>query len=430
MDMVLVKNLFFNLSLILLLLFIFNLWTERYNIGPVPRILRIVGLSLSVLVCLFFSIPAYGIMLDLRQVPIIIGGLYYGYGPFLTVLALLLRGLFYGFDTGFWTIFPLYSILALFLWRAHPWFLRQTSNQRFMVSLLTIVVMSACTFAGLLLTGLSIYELKTALFTTLIQFVATAMLCYLLEEMRQNEFLREQMVKAQKIELASHMTAAISHEIRNPLTAVRGFLQLARENPVINGPTKGYIDTALSELSAAERVITDYLTFAQPYMHTHEKFYPGNELNQIVTSLQPLANMNSVEMEMLNHEQYIMLGDKSRFKQCFLNIMKNCIEAMPNGGRLTIHIGATNDGINISVRDTGTGMSKEQIKRLGEPYYSTKGTKGTGLGLMVSFSIIRELKGFIKITSEPGEGSEFIVTFPVFSEMKSESSKERVIPSK
>ncbi|PLS17485.1 histidine kinase [Bacillus sp. M6-12] len=408
----LIKDLFFNLSIITLLMFIFNLWAEKYNTEPLPRVLCGTGLVLSVLVCLLFSTPLYGVMIDMRQIPIIIGGLYYGFGPLLSALSLLFRGLMYGFDSGFWTILPLYITLAIFLYFAHPWFQMQNSKKRLFVSLSALTIMNIFMLCSLLISGLPLEGFKAVAITTLIQYIGICLLFYLIEEMRKNEFFREQMVKAQKIELASHMSAAISHEVRNPLTAVQGFLQLAAEDQNMNEKTRGYIDIALTELTAAELVIKDYLTFAQPAMSKAEKFQASSELNQIIKSLQPMANMNSVEIIQANSDSCYIYGDKSRFRQCFLNIMKNCIEAMPNGGVLTILTKVINNEVKISISDTGIGMTADQINRLGEPYYSTKGKKGTGLGLMVSFSIIREFKGNIKINSKPGKGTEFLVTFP------------------
>nr|WP_239558619.1 HAMP domain-containing sensor histidine kinase [Peribacillus deserti] len=409
-----VKDLFFNLSLIILLMFIFNLWAERYNKGPRPRVLCVIGLFLSVLVCLCFSSPQYGVMVDLRLIPIIIGGLYFGYGPLLTIWSLLLRMLFYGLDSGFWMVLLLYISLGIFLRLAHPWFLKQSSKKRLSVSLITAAIICILIFGSLLFSDHSITELKVVVVTIFIQCIGICMMSYLLEEMKQNEFFREQMLKAQKIELASHMSAAISHEVRNPLTAVQGFLQLASEDPNLQKTTKGYIDIALTELNAAEHVIKNYLTFAEPSMHSVEKFHASDELHQIIKTLQPLANMNSVVVNIEDSDLCVIFGDRSRFRQCFLNIMKNCIEAMPNGGTLTIHTYLKNHEVKISVCDTGIGMSADQVKRLGEPYYSTKGKKGTGLGLMVSFSIIREFKGTVKINSKIGKGTEFLVTFPAY----------------
>ncbi|WML48503.1 HAMP domain-containing sensor histidine kinase [Neobacillus sp. PS3-34] len=354
-------------------------------------------------------------MIDLRQIPIILGGLYYGYGPFLVVSSLLLRGLFYGFDSNFWIISPLYGALSIFLWLAHPWFLKQSPRKRILVCLSTVSIMSASVFGGFLISGHSLTELKVVGITFMIQFIGICMLSYLLEEIKQNDFFREQMVKAQKVELASHMSAAISHEVRNPLTAVQGFLQLASEDPEIQATTRRYINTAISELNAAEHVIRDYLTFAQPSLQTVEKFLVNEELNQIIKTLQPMANMNSVEIITVNTEFGYISGDRNRFRQCFLNILKNCIEAMPDGGTLKLHPYVKSNEINISVSDTGIGMTSDQVKRLGEPYYSTKGKKGTGLGLMVSFSIIQEMKGTVKINSKIGIGTEFLVTFPALS---------------
>nr|WP_243450049.1 HAMP domain-containing sensor histidine kinase [Neobacillus terrae] len=409
-----IKDLFFNLSLILLLMFIINLWSERYNKETARRFLTAFGLFLSVLVCLSFSTEVSGVMVDLRQIPIIIGGLYYGFGPFLTISSLLFRWLFYGFNPGSWPVLPIYGALAIFLWLAHPWFLKQNARKRLYVSLTSVTIMCAMIFINLLKLGHSLSELKVVLITTFTQYIGICMMSYLIEEMKKNEFFREQMVKAQKIELASHMSAAISHEVRNPLTAVKGFLQLASEDQSIQDPTRRYINTALTELDAAEDVIKSYLTFARPSIKTVEIFEVRDELIQVLNSLKPLANMNSVEIITEMTDCGYVVGDKNRFRQCFLNIMKNCIEAMPLGGNLRIHTYLMKNQIKIWVCDTGTGMTSDQLSRLGEPYYSTKGKKGTGLGLMVSFSIIRQLKGMIKINSEIGKGTEFLVTFPAF----------------
>jgi two-component system, sporulation sensor kinase B len=351
-------------------------------------------------------------MVDLRQIPILIGGFYFGFGPLLTFFSLLFRGVFFGFDSAFWSVLPLYIILAICLKYAHPWFLKQNAKKRLCVVLTTAVIMNLLIYIGLLITGHSANGLKDVTITTIIVCIGTCMISYLIEEMKQNRFLTEQMVKSQKIELVSHMSAAISHEVRNPLTAVNGFLQLALEDQKMEDTTRGYINIALTELHAAEQVIKDYLTVGQPSLQTIERFDPTEELRKIIKSLQPMANMNSVELSIESIHPCFILGDKNRFRQCFLNIVKNCIEAMPNGGRLCIDTELLTNEVKIQITDSGIGMTQEQINRLGEPYFSTKGKKGTGLGLMVSFSIIRELKGTIKIKSTVGKGTVFLVTLP------------------
>src|SRR5690606_7165823 len=96
----------------------------------------------------------------------------------------------------------------------------------------------------------------------------------------------------------------------------------------------------------------------------------------------------------------------------FVNIIKNSIEAMENGGTITVEVDSTPSNVTIRIHDTGKGMSPEQVERLGEPYYSTKGESGTGLGIMVAYNIVRAMKGTINVKSEVGKGTTFEFTFP------------------
>ncbi|HEY4551451.1 MAG TPA: ATP-binding protein, partial [Bacillus sp. (in: firmicutes)] len=107
------------------------------------------------------------------------------------------------------------------------------------------------------------------------------------------------------------------------------------------------------------------------------------------------------------------IGEKKKFQQCLINILKNGIESMPDNGHLQIRQSVTNDMIKIDIRDEGKGMTQEQINRLGEPYFTTK-EKGTGLGMMVSYSIIKSMNGTIKVTSEYGKGTCFTLKLPIF----------------
>jgi two-component system, sporulation sensor kinase B len=115
-------------------------------------------------------------------------------------------------------------------------------------------------------------------------------------------------------------------------------------------------------------------------------------------------------------------GDRQRFRQCFINILKNAVEAMPNGGQLYIETHYSQDYVTICIRDTGIGMTSEQLERLGEPYYSTKGKNGTGLGMMVVYSIVRAMHGFIKVESELDAGTTFYIKFPTIISIKKKES--------
>ena len=135
-----------------------------------------------------------------------------------------------------------------------------------------------------------------------------------------------------------------------------------------------------------------------------------------VNVISPLANMNGVEIVQTIHDpkinQITMMGDRKKFQQCLINIIKNGIESMKSkGGKLHIHLSSSPDKVQIDISDQGVGMSQEQMNRLGQPYFTTK-EKGTGLGLMVSYSIIKGMCGTIEVSSEVGKGTCFSINLP------------------
>jgi len=245
----------------------------------------------------------------------------------------------------------------------------------------------------------------------LIPALTSGLVSYSIETIRQTFIIRQRLAKADKIEAVSHLSAAISHEIRNPLTTVKGFLQLLGEKDYPDEKKKEFIDIAVQELNRAEEVINDYLTFARPAFEKEEKIEIDKELNQVLNVLNPLANLNGVKIIKKYSPGLVISGDRSKFKQGFINLIKNGLEAMPNGGELIVQTFRTGTVIHILVRDTGLGMTEEQIARLEEPYYTTKGQQGTGLGMMVTFSIIRAMRGKVEVKSQVGTGTTFHIRF-------------------
>jgi two-component system sporulation sensor kinase B len=126
--------------------------------------------------------------------------------------------------------------------------------------------------------------------------------------------------------------------------------------------------------------------------------------------LEPMARMNSIQI-VKELQPSLMMGNVQHFRQCFLNLMKNSIEAMPNGGVLKVSSYVREHDIIITIEDNGIGMTSEQAIRFGEPYFSTK-EKGTGLGSMVAVKIIETMQGTLHIQSEVNKGTIITVTFP------------------
>ncbi len=248
----------------------------------------------------------------------------------------------------------------------------------------------------------------------------------LTEKKRTEELAR----KSEKLEIVSHLAASISHEVRNPLTAAKGFMQMFYED-LTEDSKKQLWDIAIQELDRAAEIINDYLMFAKPAIEHKEMINIWHELKHAVTIVTPLANMNTVQIHLplRNDEAGFVLGDRQKLQQCLINVLKNGIEAMPNGGELQVLLHHDHSDLQIDIHDSGKGMTQEQIDRLGEPYFTTK-EKGTGLGMMVSFSIVKGMNGSINVTSEPQKGTCFSIKFPLHQKigepnMKATSKEQR-----
>lgn len=407
------KHLLLNLSLLIVLLFFTQLVIERQSKEFNRRWFQLLYFVISIVLCFIFTIEVQeGIRFDLRQVPMILGSLYTGYSFLLTGAAILMRGLM-GVDDGFWASSIVFATLAFFLTWIHRWFLRLSLNQRVGVSILLTVITSFVLMEAIAFINKPIYHAEAWISFIVIPGITSGLISYSLETIRQTLIIRQKLAKADKIEAVSHLSAAISHEIRNPLTTVRGFLQLLRDQSYNQEKKEEFIKIAVEELDRAEQVINDYLTFARPAFEKVEEIEIEKELDHVLKILEPLANLNSIQIKRVYTPKLYISGDRSKFQQGFINLVKNGFEAMPDGGELTVNTFARDNSVHIMVSDTGIGMTEEQLARLGEPYYTTKGQQGTGLGMMVTFSIIQAMRGKVEIKSQVGKGTTFHVRFPI-----------------
>lgn len=349
--------------------------------------------------------------MDLREIPVLIGGLYLGIGPILSIIVILIRG-FYGIDSGFYANMLLYLPLAVFFWKVYPWFWNQHPRRRVVFSIALAIVLSVLTLASKEIMNLNINRLDVFFAYLVVPPLGIAMISITSEFVIKNFHLQNTLIKTGKLEVVEQMGAAISHEIRNPLTAAKGFVQLLSEEQETSKKQLEYLSIISQELNLAEQVIKDYLTFSKPSLEKVEQIHVSDELSLIVKMLIPTANQYSVDIVTQIDTNGYMVGDRQKFHQCFLNVLKNGIESMPSGGQLNIQTKLEQKNLTIIVKDNGIGMTNEQLDRLGEPYYSTKGSKGTGLGMMVVFSIVRAMNGIIRVHSEVGVGTTFRFSFP------------------
>ncbi|MCZ8535247.1 sensor histidine kinase [Psychrobacillus psychrodurans] len=432
--MELTVHFFFNLSLLIVILFFGVLWAEKSKRFWSHQAIFIILLIISLMLCFIFTyrIEGSNVVFDLRKIPFIVGSLYMGFGPFLAAFIMLVRG-FFGIDYGFWMTVLYYGGLAILFWRISSWFLKQSPKQRVLFSVgVTFLFSFAQTFTmGIWHLPHSSTEVWFAYLV--IQPIGVGIISYIIEEIIMTIQLRQRTMKSKRLEAVERMGAAISHEIRNPLTAAIGFVQLLQNDSISKENYTQYLSIIKNELKSAERVIQDYLNFSNPEIKSMEPLLLQEELEQVVQLLQPLAKRNSVKIVSMFSPGEEIEGDKQKFHQCLVNIMKNAIEAMPKGGILTVETESTQTTVSILIKDTGSGMTLEQVTRLGEPYYSTKGSKGTGLGITVVYSIVRAMNGTIHVESKIGEGTTFKFTFPsltpIFLEPEIQETEKELVMS-
>ncbi|MCC2134240.1 PAS domain S-box protein [Bacillus licheniformis] len=218
-------------------------------------------------------------------------------------------------------------------------------------------------------------------------------------------------MQSQKLAMAGQLAAGIAHEVRNPLTSVNGFLQLMKaEYP----DRKDYFDIIFSEIKRIDSVLGELLVLAKPHQVQFKKIKINSVLQQVATLLETNAVLSHIKIEKAfqHGEEWEINGDENQIKQVFINLIKNGIEAMPDGGKITISSKAEGDYVKISIKDEGGGISQADLAKLGEPFFSTK-EEGTGLGLTICLNIIGAHNGEMKIDSKLGEGSTFHILLPV-----------------
>jgi two-component system sporulation sensor kinase B len=408
------KHLLFNLSLLMLFIFVCIVWSLKKKESRISKTATVVCGIAAMWTCIAFAYELTdNTRFDLREIPVIIGGLYVGIGPILAIASILIRG-FYGIDFGFFINILIYAPLGLLLWRVYPWFWKRSSKCRVITAIGITLLSSLATVTVMEIVNLKLNHVDALFAFLIIPPLSMLIISCTIEFVRYDLHMRQQLFKSEKLAAVEQMGAAISHEIRNPLTVSKGFVQLLETESISPDKQKEYLSLIKEGLDSAEKVIQDYLTFSKPSIDSMDKLNIQHELNQIISFLIPTANQHSVLISAEFIPSIYVLGDGQKFSQCLLNVMKNGIESMPDGGTLSVSMKKRENKVIIEMKDTGVGMTKEQMNKLGEPYYSTKGANGTGLGMMVAFSVIRAMKGSVYITSELGKGTTFSLQFPAF----------------
>ncbi len=221
----------------------------------------------------------------------------------------------------------------------------------------------------------------------------------------------EMLLRSEKLSAVGQLAASIAHEVRNPLTALKGFTQILHKKS--RDPNRRYFNIMLGELDRIQMILNEMLVLAKPQSVTYQPHDIELVLQEVITLVTPQSVMKNVALELdLAEGVLLVLCDPSQLKQVFINVIKNAIEAMPAGGAVKIK-GSTVDGkLQIDFVDEGEGIPEDSLPRLGEPFFTTK-EHGTGLGLMVSHRIVTAHGGTIDISSQVGVGTTVKIVLPL-----------------
>ncbi|MFZ7103694.1 MAG: ATP-binding protein [Peptococcaceae bacterium] len=227
-------------------------------------------------------------------------------------------------------------------------------------------------------------------------------------DVTSEEFINEKIRNLERLNLVGQMGASIAHEIKNPLTTIRGFLQLAQKSD--EKLTSGQLDLLISEIDRCNSIIADFLSISKKSSRAKTKCDLKQVLERQLILIERDATLAKVNLR-VKMDDVRLLVDENEIKQLFLNLTHNAIEAMPSGGNLYITLENQQDDVLLEIKDNGKGIPKEIMDKIGTPFITTK-QNGTGLGLSVCYRIVEGHGAKLNITGNKSGGTTVTVVFP------------------
>ncbi len=219
-------------------------------------------------------------------------------------------------------------------------------------------------------------------------------------------------VRAERLAALGTLAAGVAHEIRNPLSSIKGFATYFGEKFAPGSPDRELAQVMVGEAERLNRVVSELLELTRPFELRLEPRNPSELLRHALMLVEGDCRAGGIDVEAETGSEDLVPLDADRMRQALLNVLLNAIQAMPAGGTLGASVVRVRDRLEFHVRDTGPGIRAEDAARIFDPYFTTRG-KGTGLGLPLVQKIIEAHGGRVRVVSEPGVGTEIILEIPV-----------------
>ena len=242
------------------------------------------------------------------------------------------------------------------------------------------------------------------------------------QDLTRLKAMEEELRRDEKLKALGELSVGIAHEIRNPLASISGSIQMLREEVSLAGDSRKLMDIILRETERLNQLITDYLLFAKPARELKDSIDLGSLISETMEVFRHSPDAQNIRIDCSSDGSFRILGDSRQLGQVFWNLFVNAAHAMSGGGTLTVsakHLtaepargGAPVEYVEVTVADTGRGIAPEDLKRIFDPFFSTK-DEGTGLGLAIVHRIIESHNGRLDVRSAPEKGTSFRILLPV-----------------
>jgi len=239
-----------------------------------------------------------------------------------------------------------------------------------------------------------------------------------MEDITEKRRKEAQLRRAESLASLTTLAAGVAHEIKNPLGSLSIHIQLIRKalmgkDEVETAFLERHLGVVDEEIERLNKIVVDFLFAVRPMDVQLRESDPGELVSGIAEFIKPEAERAGVMIDLRLGDNLPRVAlDARLMKQAVLNLVKNALAAMPGGGKLRLSADRVDEEVRISVEDSGVGISEEDLPKIFEPYFTTK-ENGTGLGLTITFKIVREHDGEISVASHPGQGSTFVISLPV-----------------
>lgn len=351
-----------------------------------------------------------GMEFDLKLIPVFIAFFYLSrIDSFILIAVMMLISTILGLDGVMLTAIN-YSVILLVFFAIEKMYHGTTVKKKILLGLLVYTLITSTRLGKMINSGNQEDFIYLFIFSV-VSFIALTVTIYIIEMTNSQLKMMHELHKAEKFSAISQLAASVAHEIRNPMTTIRGFMQVLQGEKNLSVDQNLFISISLQELDRTQTIIDNFLSLAKPNTGGTSDLNLSDLLREIIDFMRSYSHLANTELVEGIEKNLWIKADAHEIRQVFINIIKNGIEAMPAGGSIYIIAKVDKGYVKVQFRDEGVGMNKDQLERLGNPYYSTK-EKGTGLGLMISYDIIYRMRGKIRVESEEGKGTTFTIILP------------------